>query len=146
MLDVHLAQLYGVETKALKRAVRRNGARFPRDFMFELTREEYASLRRQFGTLARGKHSKYAVFAFTEDGIAMLSSVLRSERAIMVNIEIMRAFVRLRRLLSSHADLARRLDDLERKYDGQFQVVFEAIRQLMTLPDPPKRRIGFGEE
>jgi hypothetical protein len=143
MLDFHLAELYGVETKTLKRAVKRNLDRFPEDFMFVLTSEEYTPLRYQFGTLKRGGHSKYLPYAFTEQGIAMLSSVLNSKQAVHVNIEIMRAFVRLREILSTHKDLARKLEELENKYDEQFRVVFEAIRQLMIPPEPPKRRIGF---
>lgn len=143
ILDRTLAELYGVETKQLKRAVRRNINRFPADFMFELTKEEYQSLRYQFGTLKRGQHSKYMPLAFTEQGVAMLSSVLNSGRAIQVNILIMRAFVRLRGMISSHKELLRKLEDMEKKYDEQFRVVFEAIRQLMTPPDPPRKRIGF---
>lgn len=135
MLDSDLAELYGVEVKHLKRQVRRNMGRFPED--------EYDSLRRHFGTLKRGEHSKFLPFAFTEQGVAMLSSVLNSERAVKVNIDIMRAFVRLRRLLASNAELARKLDALEKKYDAQFKVVFDAIRQLMTPPEPQRRRIGF---
>jgi phage regulator Rha-like protein len=131
MLDRDLAELYGIETKQLKRAVRRNITRFPNDFMFELTKEEYDSLRCQFGTLKKGEHSKYFPFVFTEQGVAMLSSVLNSERAVQVNIEIMRAFVRLRQMLAAHADLERRLDALEERYDEQFKVVFDAIRALM---------------
>jgi len=143
MLDKDLAELYGVETKQLKRAVRRNIKRFPADFMFELKKEEYDSLRRQFGTLKRGEHSKYSPMAFTEQGVAMLSSVLNSQRAIDVNILIMRAFLRLREMVSSHRDLLRRVEEMERKYDRQFQVVFEAIKQLMAEPERPKKRIGF---
>jgi len=145
MLDAHLADLYGVETKALKRAVKRNRDRFPGDFMLELTKEEIDALRYQFGTLKRGAHAKYAPFAFAEQGVAMLSTVLNSKRAILVNIEIMRAFVRLREILSTHKDLARKLEELEKKYDEQFRDVFEAIRMLMApLEPPPKRQIGFG--
>jgi hypothetical protein len=143
MLDFHLAELYEVETKTLKRAVKRNLDRFPIDFMLALTPEEYTPLRYQFGTLKRGAHSKYLPYAFTEQCVAMLSSVLNSKRAVQVNIEIMRAFVRLREILSTHKDLARKLEELETKYDEQFRVVFEAIRQLMIPPVPPKRRIGF---
>lgn len=147
MLDSHLAELYGVETKALKRAVRRNRGRFPHDFMLELTGEEYEILRSQFGTLRWGEHAKYLPYAFTEQGVAMLSSVLNGKRAVQVNIEIMRAFVRLREILSTHKDLARKLEELEKKYDEQFRVVFEVIRQLMAPPEPPpKRRMGFGVE
>jgi phage regulator Rha-like protein len=136
ILDRTLAELYGVETKQLKRAVRRNIRRFPSDFMFELTKEEYDSLRCQFGTLKRGQHSKYMPLAFTEQGVAMLSSVLNSKRAIEVNILIMRAFVKLRVMISSHKERLRKLEDMEKKYDEQFRVVFEAIRDLMTPPNP----------
>jgi hypothetical protein len=144
ILDSELAALYEVPTENLKRAVNRNRDRFPADFMFELTREEYGRLRCQFGILKRGAHAKYLPYAFTEQGVAMLSSVLRSPRAVQVNIEIMRAFVRLRGILATHAHLARRLDELERKYDAQFRCVFDAIRGLMRPPDPPRKRIGFG--
>jgi hypothetical protein len=146
MLDEALATLYAVEVKALNQAVRRNGERFPADFMFQLTAEEAARLRSQIVTLetGRGKYSKYLPYAFTEQGVAMLSSVLRSKRAVRVNIEIMRAFVQLRQLLSSHADLARKLAALEKKYDAQFKVVFDAIRELTVPPEPSKKgRIGF---
>ncbi|SRR6266852_812204 len=152
MLDVVLAELYGVPTKALKQAVRRNLERFPADFMFPLAWEEVGRLRSQNVTLEnsgqererRGAHVKYPPYAFTEQGVAMLSSVLRSKRAVRVNIEIMRAFVRLRALLVSNADLARKLAALERKYDAQFKVVFDAIRELMAPPEPKSRRpIGF---
>jgi hypothetical protein len=146
MLDFHLAELYGVETKALKRAVKRNLDRFPGDFCFELSVQEAENLRYQIGT-SRWGGRRYVPRAFTEQGIAMLSSVLHSKRAVLVNIEIMRAFVRLRELLSTHKDLARKLEELEKKYDEQFAVVFRAIRELMTPPEPPpKRRIGFGVE
>ena len=143
MLDRTLAELYGVETKQLKRAVRRNIHRFPSDFMFELTKEEYDSIRYQFGTLKRGEHSKYLPLAFTEQGVAMLSSVLNSRRAIEVNTLIMRAFVRLRGMISSHKELLLKLEEMEKKYDEQFRVVFEAIHQLMTPPDRPRKKIGF---
>ncbi|MDO9462938.1 MAG: ORF6N domain-containing protein [Deltaproteobacteria bacterium] len=143
MLDRDLAELYGVETKQLKRAVRRNIDRFPPDFMFELTKEEHDALRYQFGTLKRGEHSKYLPIAFTEQGVAMLSSVLNSKRAIEVNILIMRAFVQLRQMISSHKDLLRKVEEIEKKYDEQFQVVFEAIKQLMIPTEKPKRKIGF---
>jgi len=139
LLDRDLAGLYGVETKVLKQAVRRNIKRFPDDFMFELTKEEQHSLRSQNVTLKRGQHSKYLPFAFTEQGVAMLPSVLNSERAVQVNIEIMRAFVRLRRMLSVNKDLERKLTTLEQKYDEQFKVVFDAIRALMTPPEEPKQ-------
>ncbi len=146
MLDADLAMLYEVPTKALVQAVKRNIERFPSDFMFQLTPEEFAGLRSRFVTsnmeTKRGGR-RYPPYAFTEQGVAMLSSVLRSERAIQVNIEIMRAFVRLREMLASNAELARKLEELERKYDAQFKVVFEAIRELMTPPETQRRRIGF---
>src|SRR4030043_765557 len=146
LLDRDLAELYSVQTKALKQAVRRNIKRFPRDFMFELTEEEFKNWRSHFVTSKSDKIGlRHRPMAFTEQGVAMLSSVLNSERAIDVNIEIMRAFVRLRRILASHADLARKLDSLEKKYDTQFKVVFDAIRELMKPPEPEpsKKRIGF---
>ena len=148
MLDADLAELYGVATKVLNQAVRRNASRFPADFMFQLEPGEAAALRSQTVTLGagRGTHRKYLPLAFTEQGVAMLSSVLRSPRAIAVNIEIMRAFVQLRRMLDSNADLARKLKDLERKYEGKFQVVFEAIRRLMAPPATGGQRIGFRRE
>jgi hypothetical protein len=144
MLDSDLAELYGVTTKRLNEQVRRNLSRFPEDFMFQLTESETHLLRSQFATSKKGRGGRrYLPYAFTEQGVAMLSSVLNSERAIKVNIEIMRTFVRLRRLLASHADLARKLDALERKYDAQFKVVFDAIRELMKPPESKKRPIGF---
>jgi phage regulator Rha-like protein len=146
MLDEVLATLYAVKVKALNQAVSRNADRFPVDFMFQLTAEETQSLRSQFVTLkdGRGQHRKYLPYAFTEQGVAMLSSVLRSKRAVHVNIEIMRAFVQLRQMLSSHANLARKLAALEKRYDAQFKVVFDAIRELTKPPEPSKkRRIGF---
>jgi hypothetical protein len=145
MPDADLASLYGVETRVLVQAVRRNLGRFPEDFMFQLCKEEVDFLRSQIVTLKRGRgqHSKYLPYVFTEQGVAMLSSVLRSPRAIQVNIEIMRAFVRLRRMLASHAELALKLDALEKKYDVQFKAVFDAIRQLMTPPEPKRRPMGF---
>jgi len=145
LLDSDLAALYQVATKALTRAVRRNLGRFPADFMFQLAVEESASLRSQSGALkiGRGKHRKYAPYVFTEQGVAMLSSVLNSERAVQVNVEIMRAFVRLRETVSTHKDLARQLIALESRYDRQFKVVFDAIRGLMKEPEPKRRGIGF---
>jgi hypothetical protein len=146
MLDASLAALYKVTTKALNQAVKRNLVRFPGDFMIQLAAGEATFLRSQSVTLktGRGRHRKYQPYAFTEQGVAMLSSVLRSERAVLVNVEIMRAFVRLRRMLETHADLARKLAALERKYDAQFKSVFDAIRELMAPPEPkPRRRIGF---
>lgn len=145
LLDEDLAVLYGVEVRSLNQAVRRNKDRFPEDFMFTLSHEESASLRSQSVILenGRGKHRKYAQHAFTEQGVAMLSSVLRSPRAVLVNIEIMRTFVRLRQFLASNAELARKLAELESRYDARFKVVFEAIRELMSPSPRPKRSIGF---
>jgi len=143
LLDADLAELYGVETKTLNRAVKRHRDRFPPDFMFQLTGEEAGKLRYQIGTSSWGGR-RYLPQAFTEQGVAMLSSVLHSKRAVMVNVEIMRAFVRIRRILATHADLARKLAALEKRYDAQFKAVFDAIRELMAPPEPPKkRRIGF---
>jgi len=146
LIDRYLAELYGVETKQLKRAVRRNFNRFPEDFMFQLTKEEYQLLKSQFGTLKRGSHSKYPPMAFTEQGVAMLSSVLNSDRAIEVNIAIMRAFVQIRKMIDSNAELSRKVSDLERKlgdHDGHIRTIFEAIHQLMAPPDTPKKKIGY---
>lgn len=146
MLDRDLARLYGVETKNLNKAVSRNLDRFPSDFMFQLTAEEHDSLRFQFGTLKRGQHSKYLPFVFTQEGVAMLSGVLRSPRAVQVNVAIMRAFVRLRETLSLHKELAHKLADLERKienHDETIRTLFDAIRQLMTPEETPHREIGF---
>jgi hypothetical protein len=144
MLDSDLAELYGVTTKRLNEQVRRNLSRFPEDFMLQLTESETHLLRSQFATSKEGRGGRrYLPYAFTEQGVAMLSSVLSSERAVQVNIEIMRAFVRLRRILASHADLARKLEALEKKYDAQFKVVFDAIRELMKPPESKKRPIGF---
>ena len=145
MLDRDLAAMYGVPTKVFNQAVRRHQERFPADFMFQLTKEEARSIRSrsQSVTLKRGSNIKYLPYAFTEHGVLMLSSVLNSERAIQVNIEIMRAFVNLRQMLSSNAVLSRRLNELERKYDRQFKVVFDAIRKLMSLPQPAHKQIGF---
>ena len=143
MLDVHLAALYEVETRMLVQAVKRNVARFPQDFMFQLTAEEFESLRSQIVISNRGGR-RYTPYAFTEQGVAMLSSVLRSRRAIQVNVEIMRVFVRLRQMLASNRKLAEQLRALELKYDKQFRVVFDAIRQLMGQPGLRKSRpIGF---
>ena len=162
MLDYDLAVLYGVPTKSLNLAVKRNAERFPNDFMFRLTQAEAEGLRFQIGTsksfAAENKSGlrfqtetskrrrggrRYLPYAFTEQGVAILSSVLRSKRAVQVNIAIMRTFVRLREMLLSNAGLARKLDALEKKYDAQFKVVFDAIRELMTPPEPPRRQIGF---
>ncbi len=143
MLSTDLAELYQVEPRALVQSVKRNLARFPKDFMFQLTEEEYSNLKSQIVISSWGGLRRARPYAFTEQGVAMLSSVLRSKRAVQVNIEIMRAFVRLRRMLASHADLARKLEALEKKYDAQFKVVFDAIRQLMKPPESKKRPIGF---
>jgi len=152
LLASDLAVLYGVQTKALVQAVKRNLERFPPDFVFQLTEQELRTLRSQIVTLdeednpsqGRGKYAKYMPYAFTEQGVAMLSSVLKSKQAVQVNVEIMRAFVRLRDLIGHNRDLARRMDVLESRHDRQFKVVFDAIRELMTPPAPaPKRRIGF---
>lgn len=146
MLDKDLARLYGTTTKRLNEQVRRNGKRFPADFMLQLTPQEVAALRSQIATSKRGTRGgrRHAPLAFTEQGVAMLSSVLNSEQAIEVNILVMRAFVRFRQLLITHVDLSRKLDELEQKYDAQFRVVFDAIRELMKPPEPKKRPIGFG--
>ena len=144
MLDRDLAFLYGVETKVLKQAVRRNITRFPDDFMFELTKEEFENWRSQFVTSNRDRMGlRYRPMAFTEQGVAMLSSVLNSDRAIQVNVLIMRAFTRLRQMLSTHEELKRKIEAMERKYDRQFRVVFEAIKQLIDTKDKPQRKIGF---
>lgn len=165
ILDRDLASLYGVTTKALNQAVKRNVARFPVDFMFQISKSEYEVLRSQFVTLAkgsrptqtgrasflrsqsvtlkRGQHLKYLPFAFTEQGVAMLSSVLRSSRAGEVNIAIMRTFVQLRRLMETNRDLAQKIEALEKKYDQQFAVVFAAIKELITPPAPARKQIGF---
>ena len=142
ILGSELAKLYDVQTKHLTRQVRRNIKRFPPDFMIRLTRKEYRELlRRQIGTLEMGKYSKYLPYAFTEQGIAMLSSVLNSDRAIRVNIQIMRAFVQLRKILLTNSDLRRKIEAMEKKYDRQFAVVFEAIKQLL---EPPKQTQAIG--
>jgi hypothetical protein len=144
MLDSDLANLYGVPTKRLNEQVRRNKKRFPSDFMFQLTPEDVDRLRSQFATSKTGPGGRrYRPYVFTEQGVAMRSSVLLSERAIQVNIAIMRAFVQLRAMIGSNKGLARRLNELEKKYDSQFRVVFEAIRELMAEPEPKVKRIGF---
>ena len=144
LLDADLAQLYGVETKILNKAVKRNLDRFPEDFMFQLTAEEAENLRFQIGTSKKQRGGRrYLPYAFTEQGVAMLSGVLNSPRAVKVNVEIMRAFVRLRQLMATHTDLARKLTALEQKYDKQFKVVFDAIRALMSPPAKPRKKIGF---
>ncbi len=166
LLDSDLAELYGVETKVLNQAVKRNLERFPTDFMFQVATEEAAlilrsqivtlndetttkplkkkgSLRSQIVTLKRGEHRKFRPYAFTEQGVAMLSSVLRSDRAIQVNLAIMRTFVQLRQMLATHSDLARKLAAMERKYDSRFKIVFDALREMMAEKKKPKREIGF---
>jgi hypothetical protein len=160
MLDVDLAALYGVETKVLVQAVKRNLERFPADFMFQLSVDEFANLRSQFVTSSLGAGyggRRYAPYAFTEQGVAMLSSVVKSPRAIAINIEIMRAFVQLRTFAMSHQDLAKQLAELQEKTEStamlqdtfnrntkaQLRQVFDALRELMTPPEPPKRPIGF---
>ncbi|HKZ78558.1 MAG TPA: ORF6N domain-containing protein [Pyrinomonadaceae bacterium] len=144
MVDRDLALLYGVETKMFNRAVKRNLKRFPPDFMFQLTADETYVLRYQIGTSKKGRGGRrYLPYVFTEQGVAMLSSVLNSERAVLVNIEIMRAFVKLRQMLASNAELSRRLDELESKYDRHFKVVFDAIRKLMLPPVRDRKEIGF---
>jgi len=166
MLDFELAELYGVPTKVLNQAVKRNIDRFPEDFMFQLSAQEMGQVSRsqivtldgqtasksqenagnprsQIVTLESGHNLKYAPYAFTEQGVAMLSSVLRSKQAVQVNITIMRTFVQLRQLMSTHADLAQKLQSMESKYDKQFKVVFDAIRALMSDKKLPKREIGF---
>ncbi len=146
MLDSDLAALYGVATKALSQAVKRNLPRFPDDFMFRLTAEEWLVLRSQIVTSKGGERRggrRYAPVAFTEQGVAMLSSVLRSERAVRVNIEIMRAFVEIRRWMFDHDELAKKIAEMERKYDAQFAGVFAAIRRLVVAPSKSRRRIGY---
>jgi len=144
MLDRDLAELYGVETGALNRAAKRNAERFPEDFMFQITGEEAELLRCQTGISKPGRGGRrYLPYAFSEHGVLMLSSVLKSERAIQVNIVIMRAFVKLREMLSTHKDLKGKIESMEKKYDEQFQIVFEAIKQLLTEEDKPKKKIGF---
>jgi hypothetical protein len=143
MLSMHLAVLYGVEARALIQAVKRNMERLPRDFMFQLTSAEWNDLKSQIVISSWGGLRRAAPYAFTEQGVAMLSSVLRSKRAVRVNIEIMLAFVRLRRMLASSEELARKVAALEKKYDSQFRIVFDAIRKLMAPPTPKRRKIGF---
>ena len=143
MLDRDLAELYGVETKVLKQAVRRNIDRFPADFMFELTKGENQSLRSQNVTLKRGQHSKYLPFAFTEHGVLMLSSVLKSERAVQVNIQIMRTFTKLREALLDNKDLGKELEELKQLTEERFRIVFETLDQLLMIESKPKKKIGY---
>jgi hypothetical protein len=148
MLDADLAELYHVETRALNQAVRRNLDRFPEDFMFQLNEEEAAALRSQIVTLetGRGRYSKYAPYAFTEHGVAMLSSVLRSKRAVQMNILIVRAFIQIRELLATNKELAERVEKLEagqKEHASVIEILAEEIDELKRLPEPPKRPIGF---
>lgn len=162
MLDSDLAELYGVETRTLNQAVRRNMARFPEDFAFRLTWEESRALRSQIVTLngddsdeflksqtvtsKRGAHTKYQPYVFTEQGVAMLSSVLKSKRAVAVNIQIIRTFVKLREMLSHYKDLKEKIEAMEQEYDERFRIVFEALRRFIEEEEKPKRSIGFGVE
>ena len=144
MLDRDLAELYNVETSQLKRAVRRNVDRFPAGFMFGLTKKELENWRCQFGTSNNIRMGlRYSPMAFTEQGVAMLSSVLNSKRALQVNIQIMRVFTKLRTMLLTHDDLRQKIEDMEAKYDKQFSIVFQAIKKLMSEAEKPKRKIGF---
>ncbi len=142
MLDSDLAEMYGVATKVLLQSVKRNRDRFPEDFMFEMTKDEYQVLRSQTVTSKKGGR-RYLPYCFTEQGVAMLSSVLKSKVAVKVNIQIMRAFVKIREMLLSHKDLTAKIEAMEKKYDSQFKVVFEVIRQLIEPPESHKRKIGF---
>jgi len=145
MLDADLAQLYGVTTKNLNKAVKRNANRFPADFMFQLKPKEMRFLRFQTGTSSRRNHGgrRYQPYGFTEHGVAMLSSILRSDRAVQVNIAIMRAFLQLRAMLATHEELRRKIMEMEKRYDSQFQAVFATLRQMLETPIPSKRQIGF---
>ncbi len=149
MLSTHLAELYGVEVRALVQAVKRNIERFPEDFMFQLTDKEFQNLKSQIVISSWGGARRAKPYAFTEQGVAMLSSVLRSKRAVQMNIAIMRTFVKLRRILSTHKELANKLAQLERKiekHDKEIHSIFEAIRQLMVPPKKPKQQIGFQKD
>lgn len=146
MLDIDLAAVYGVSAKRLREQVRRNLDRFPVDFMFELTSEEKAEVAANCGNLEKLKFSRYLPRAFTEHGALMLANVLHSDAAVRASVEVVRAFVRLREMLSTHHDLVKRLDELERNYDAQFKVVFDRIRALMNPPAPRRKRIGFRSE
>ena len=143
MLDADLAEIYGVTTKRLNEQVRRNMGRFPPDFMFQLSEPEKTEVVANCDHLARLKFSPYLPFAFTEHGALMLANVLNSKRAVQASVQVIRAFVRLRKMMASHADLARKLELLEKKYNAQFRVVFDAIRQLMVEPEPRHHTIGF---
>ena len=143
MLSTDLADLYGVEPKVLVQTLKRNHDRFPDDFMFQLTKEEFLNLKSQIVTSSWGGLRRAMPYAFTEQGVAMLSGVLNSKRAVQVNIAIMRAFVKLREMISTNKELAKKLQELEKKYDMQFKVVFDAIRELMKHPEPKEKKIGF---
>ena len=142
MLDQNLAVLYGVETKRLKEQVKRNIERFPEDFMFELSKKEYENLRSQFATSSWGG-TRYAPMAFTEHGVLMISSVLKSDKAIQVNIQIMRAFTKLRHLILDNVELRREIENLRADTDGKFRIIFETLDQLLTVESKPKKKIGF---
>lgn len=158
MLDRDLSELYGVGTKVFNQAVKRNMKRFPSDFMFQLSREEYSSLRSQFVTLekGRGKYSKYNPYAFTEQGVSMLSSILNSEQAILVSIQIMRIFTRMRELLVTHKDILLKLEHLEKKilahdkhykkHEDEIQLIFDALKQLLDTPQQPRKRVGYRQK
>jgi ORF6N domain len=147
MLERDLAELYGVLPRRLNEQVKRNPKRFPEDFMFQLTKEETAALRSQNAILkGRGHHAKYLPHAFTQEGVAMLPGVLTSDRAIAVNVQIMRTFTKLRELLATHVEFRKKIEDLEQKYDRHFKVVFDAINRLLAEEEKPKRSIGFGRD
>ena len=143
ILDAELAELYGVETRALIQAVKRNSERFPTDFMFQLSEQEFESLRSQFVISKRRGGRRYKPYAFTEHGAIMAANVLNSERAVQASVQVVRAFIKLRGMLASNVELARKLEELEKKYDRQFKIVFDAIRQLMTPPTAKLKQIGF---
>lgn len=145
ILDVDLAELYDVTTKVFNQAVKRNVDRFPKDFMFQLTADEAITIRSQFVTASR-RNIRYLPYAFTEHGIIMAASILNSQRAIDASVYVVRAFIKLREMIASHKDLTKKLKELEKKYDGQFQIVFEAIRQLIEVEEKPKRKIGYISE
>jgi len=147
MFDRDLAALYSVETRALNQAVKRNIRRFPEDFMFQLAKEEMENWKSQIVTSNKDKMGlRKMPYVFTENGVAMLSSVLNSERAITVNIQIMRTFTKIRELLATHKELQKKIEDMEKKYDQQFKIVFDAIKQLLTPPEKKRQMIGFGRE
>ena len=143
MFDKHLAELYGVPTKSLNLAVKRNISRFPSDFMFQLSKREYKSLRFQIETSKQRGGTRYLPHVFTEHGVAMLSTVLRSKKAVDINISIIRAFVMLRQLSVSHKDLVKRIEQLEKKYDKKFENIHEALNYLLSPPNPPRKKIGY---